>query len=133
MNLRRASMHSILIADNEIPMCETIGRELAEAGFSVASVHNGKEAVDYLTDNQTDLILLELVIPVMNGFQVMREIKKRGIKTKIIVFTIKTDLRSAIESAKKGARFYIPKPYDFNDVLTHIKRVLSEDGRKQNN
>jgi DNA-binding response OmpR family regulator len=123
-------MYSILIADNATPMCETLKKELAEAGFSVAVVHNGKEAVDYLTENQTDLILLELEIPLMNGFQVMREMKKRGIRTKIIVFTIKTDLRSAIESAKKGARFYIPKPYDFNEVLTHIKRVLSEDGKK---
>lgn len=120
-------MESILIVDDDINLCTLLKEELAEVGYDVEFVNNGITVFDYLTKARVDLILLDLKMPGMDGFEVLKEIRDRKIKVKIIVLTAYADVKSAIDSAKMGASDFISKPYDFDELLITIRKVLQRD------
>lgn len=120
-------MESILIVDDDINLCRVLKEELSEVGYDAEYVSTGLEAFNYLQQNQPDLILLDLKMPGMDGFDVLKELSVRNIKVKVIVLTAYADVKSAIDSAKLGANDFISKPYDFDELLITIRKVLQRD------
>ncbi len=120
-------MESILIIDDDVSLCEALKEELTEVGYSAEFVNGGTAAFDFLVQNQVDLLLLDLKMPGMDGFDVLRELKEKNIKSKVIVLTAYADVKSAIDSAKMGASDFISKPYDFDELLITIRKVLQRD------
>jgi DNA-binding response OmpR family regulator len=120
-------MESILIVDDDINLCTVLKEELTEVGYDAEYVNDGDTAFDFLRGSSVDLILLDLKMPNKDGFEVLKEIQQRGIKVKIIVLTAYADVKSAIDSAKLGANDFISKPYDFDELLITIRKVLQRD------
>ncbi|MBZ0199852.1 MAG: response regulator [Ignavibacteriaceae bacterium] len=120
-------MESILIVDDDINLCTLLKEELAEVGYDVDYVNNGVAVFDFLSRVKTDLVLLDLKMPGMDGFEVLKELQDRNINVKIIVLTAYADVKSAIDSAKMGASDFISKPYDFDELLITIRKVLQRD------
>ncbi len=120
-------MESILIVDDDISLCTVLKDELAEVGYSVDYVNNGDDAFQYLSRNNVDLMLLDLKMPGKDGFDVLKELNDQSIASKIIVLTAYADVKSAIDSAKMGASDFISKPYDFDELLITIRKVLQKD------
>ncbi len=120
-------MESILIVDDDINLCTVLKEELVEVGYEAMFVNNGIQALDHLSRNHVDLILLDLKMPGMDGFQVLQELKKRAHKVRVIVLTAYADVKSAIDSAKLGASDFISKPYDFDELIITIRKVLQRD------
>ena len=120
-------MESILIVDDDINLCKVLKEELSEVGYEVDFVNNGLAAFNHLQQNHIDLILLDLKMPGMDGFDVLKELKSRVIDVKVIVLTAYADVKSAIDSAKLGASDFISKPYDFDELLITIRKVLQRD------
>jgi DNA-binding response OmpR family regulator len=120
-------MESILIIDDDINLCSALKEELIEVGYDVEYVNTAEEAFKYLDNNQVDLLLLDLKMPGKDGFDVLKEFNDRKVKTKIIVLTAYADVKSAIDSAKLGANDFISKPYDFDELLITIRKVLQRD------
>jgi YesN/AraC family two-component response regulator len=87
---------------------------------------DGLEAVTELGKKTFDLVLLDIKMPNMNGFEVLKVIKEKHAGTKVIMLTGFADLKNAIESKKLGAEDFVSKPYDLVDLLTTIDRVMSE-------
>ena len=73
------------------------------------------------------MILLDLKIPEKDGFEILKEINEKGRNSKVIVLTAYADVKSAIDSAKMGANDFISKPYDFDELLITIRKVLQKD------
>jgi len=73
------------------------------------------------------LVLLDLKMPAMDGFDVLKAIEQNQIKAKVIVLTAYADVKSAIDSAKMGATDFISKPYDFDELLITITKVLQRE------
>ncbi len=121
-------MESILIVDDDINLCSVLKDELIEVGYEAAFVNDGDAVFRFLKNNSVDLILLDLKMPGKDGFQVLREFQEQKIKIKVIVLTAYADVKSAIESAKMGASDFISKPYDFDELLITIRKVLQRDG-----
>ncbi|MHB1686327.1 MAG: response regulator [Ignavibacteriaceae bacterium] len=121
-------MESILIVDDDVNLCNALKDELTEVGYDAAYVDNGDAVFQFLKSNTADLILLDLKMPGKDGFQVLRELQEKRIKIKIIVLTAYADVKSAIDSAKMGANDFISKPYDFDELLITIRKVLQRDG-----
>jgi YesN/AraC family two-component response regulator len=92
----------------------------------VITAADGDEAVGELGKIEFDLVLLDIKMPRMNGFEVLKHIKQNHEKTKVVMLTGFADLKNAIESKKLGADDFVSKPYDLVDLLTTIERVLSE-------
>jgi DNA-binding NtrC family response regulator len=120
-------MESILIVDDDINLCTALKEELSEVGYGVEYVNNGNEAFNYLTGNPVDLILLDLKMPGKDGFDVLKELNGSTVNSKVIVLTAYADVKSAIDSAKLGACDFISKPYDFDELLITIRKVLQKD------
>ncbi len=120
-------MEKILIVDDDINLCTVLKDELIEVGYDADFVNNGDSAFDYLSRKQADLILLDLKMPGKDGFDVLRELKVKKISVRVIVLTAYADVKSAIDSAKLGATDFISKPYDFDELLITIRKVLQRD------
>ncbi len=120
-------MESILIIDDDLNLCSVLKEELCEVGYNTEYVNNSDSAFNFLIENPVDLILLDLKMPGKDGFEVLKEIEMKEIKTKVIVLTAYADVKSAIDSAKMGASDFISKPYDFDELLITIRKVLQKD------
>ena len=118
-------MEKILIVDDDINLCTVLSEELAEVGYETNVLTCGENVSDYIKTNPVDLILLDLAMPGKDGFQVLHEIEYGNSSgPKIIVLTAYADIKSAINSAKLGATDFISKPYDFDELLITIRKVL---------
>jgi DNA-binding response OmpR family regulator len=121
------SLESILVVDDDINLCQILTDELSDVGYKTHFLTGGKEALEYLENNSVDLLLLDLNMPGVDGFDVLQELSKKEKKPKIIVLTAYADVKSAIESAKLGANDFLSKPYDFDELLITIRKVLQSD------
>jgi len=115
---------TILIVDDDVNLCHALSEELTEVGYRAHWVTNGDDAIDYVLNKPVDIMLLDLKMPVKDGFEVLKEIEKYKLNLKIIVLTAYADVRSAVAAAKLGATDFINKPYDFDELLITIHRVL---------
>jgi UDP-3-O-[3-hydroxymyristoyl] N-acetylglucosamine deacetylase len=121
-----AEKSHILVVDDEEPLRTVLSNELTGAGYDVATAVDGHEAVSAVQNKKVDLVLLDIHMPGLDGFEVLKFIKKGFPAVKVIMLTGFADLKNAIESKKHGAEDFVSKPYDLVDLLTTIERVLSE-------
>jgi DNA-binding response OmpR family regulator len=120
-------MESILIVDDDVNLCNFLSDELNEAGYETRYLTDGENVAEFLKENKTDLVLLDLNMPGKNGFSVQREINIHpGIKPQVIILTAHSDVKSAIESARLGASDFLCKPYNFNELLSSIRKVIQK-------
>jgi DNA-binding NtrC family response regulator len=117
-------MHSVLIVDDDINLCSVLNEELTEIGFDSNFKNNAESAIDFITNNKVDLVLLDLKMPGKDGFFVLNKIKELELNIKVIVLTAYADVQSAIDSAKLGANDFISKPYDLDELIITVRKVL---------
>jgi DNA-binding NtrC family response regulator len=120
------NLRSILVVDDEEALRTVLSSELSSEGYNVETASDGDEAITILGGKPFDLVLLDIKMPRVDGFEVLKFIKKNSPQVKVIMLTAFADLKNAIESKKLGAEDFISKPYDLVDLLTTIERVLSE-------
>ena len=120
-------MESILIVDDDVALGNALSEELTEVGFDAYSVVSADDAFIFLKTHPVDLMLLDLKMPEKDGFYVLHELIKDPNHCKVIVLTAYADVKSAIEAAKTGANDFISKPYDFEELLVTIRKVLNSD------
>jgi DNA-binding NtrC family response regulator len=116
----------ILVVDDEDALRTVLSGELVSEGYEVRTAADGDEAISNVQKENYDLVLLDIKMPRLNGFEVLKFIKEKYPKTKVVMLTGFADLKNAIESKKLGAEDFVSKPYDLVDLLTTIERVLSE-------
>lgn len=121
-------MESILIVDDDVNLCTVLREELLEIGYTAYSVNSADAAFNFLESGRlVDLILLDLKMPGKDGFWVLEALKARQFNIKVIVLTAYADVKSAIDSAKLGASDFISKPYDLDELLITIRKVLQKE------
>ncbi len=120
-----ASKNRILVVDDEEALRIVLSAELEGEGYQVTNAGDGQEAINILATNEFDLILLDIKMPNVDGFEVLKYVKERSPKTKVVMLTGFADLKNAIESKKLGAEDFVSKPYDLVDLLTTVERVLT--------
>lgn len=121
-------MESILIVDDDINLCTVLAEELNEVGYDTSYLTEGENVANALMDKKVDLILLDLKMPRTDGFNVLQNLNfQHPSQPKVIVLTAYADVKSAIESAKLGASDFLSKPYDFDELLITIRKVLQSE------
>jgi DNA-binding NtrC family response regulator len=121
-----AEKSRILVVDDEDALRMVLSSELSSSGYDVTTASDGDEAITVIQNKKFDLILLDIKMPKVDGFEVLKFAKKNFPQVKVIMLTGFADLKNAIESKKHGAEDFVSKPYDLVDLLTTIERVLSE-------
>jgi len=118
--------NKILVVDDEDALRTVLSSELVSEGYEVRTAADGQEAIAELEKDSYELMLLDIKMPRMTGFEVLRYVKEKHPKTKVVMLTGFADLKNALESKKLGAEDFVSKPYDLVDLLTTIERVLNE-------
>ena len=121
-----ADKSRVLVVDDEDALRTVLGNELSGEGYEVDTASDGDEAISMIQNKKFDLLLLDIKMPKVDGFEVLKFVKKNFPPVKVIMLTGFADLKNAIESKKLGAEDFVSKPYDLVDLLTTIERVLSE-------
>jgi len=115
-------MIKILIVDDEKPICDLIDINLSAAGYHCKSVQDGLEALDLIEQEQFDLILLDIMLPGADGYDIMEYI--RPLKVPVIFITAKHDVRDKVKGLKLGAEDYLVKPFDVVELVARVEVVL---------
>jgi DNA-binding NtrC family response regulator len=114
----------ILVVDDNDSLRKTLSRELSENGYIVFSAANGREAINLVEGEKIDLVLLDIKMPELDGFEVLKYIKTKFPSLKVIMLTAYADLKNAMLSKKLGADDFTSKPFDLVDLFSTIDRVL---------
>lgn len=121
------SSFRILIADDENDIRSAIRQYLIMDGFqNVDEATNGEEAIDLFTEKRHDLIILDLVMPKVNGIQVLRHVRSISSRTQVIIITGNADKNSAIMAVKLGAFDYLEKPFDFDELSSSVSKAMEK-------
>ena len=121
-------MESILIVDDDINLCTVLSEELTEIGYKTFFVTNADDALKKISeDKNIDLVLLDLKMPEKDGFFVLNFLYENKMTVKVIVLTAYADVKSAIESSRLGASDFISKPYDLDELIISVRRVLQQE------
>jgi two-component system, NtrC family, response regulator HydG len=115
-------LRTILIADDDIAIRRTLELHLIEEGFNVVTAANGKSAVEMAVDKEVDLVLLDLRLGSMDGFEVLTVVKEKRPELPIVMITAYDDMQTAIESIRLGAIDHLGKPVD----LDHLDEVIAK-------
>jgi two-component system, cell cycle sensor histidine kinase and response regulator CckA len=121
----------ILIADDEPRFCESLRLLLSSQGYDITTTTSGFEAQNLISSDQFDLALLDLVIPDMDGHQLMEHIKRHHPETLVIIITGNSSLDSAVSALKKGAYDYLRKPFEYEELLTTVQNALNQKRLKR--
>lgn len=115
-------MIKILIVDDEKPICDLIDMNLSAAGYSCVAVQDGLAAIDAVEEDNFDLVLLDIMLPGADGYDVMEYIKP--LKVPVIFISAKHEVRDRVKGLKLGADDYLIKPFDVTELLARVEAVL---------
>ncbi len=115
---------TILVVDDEENAREGLSKILSKEGYRVETAANGKEAIDTLKRQRYELVITDMRMPLMDGFEVLREIKKMDENIGVIMITAYGEVESYLEAMNMGAFEYINKPVRVNELKRVISKVL---------
>ncbi len=115
-------MIKILIVDDEKPICDLIDLNLSSAGYHCTSVQDGLKAIDLIEKESFDLVLLDIMLPGADGYDVMEYIRPLGIP--VIFITAKYEVKNRVKGLKLGADDYLVKPFDVVELVARVEAVL---------
>ena len=120
-------MVRILAVDDERPIAELLRLSLARAGYECVCAYDGVEAANLIEKELFDLILLDIMLPGIDGFELMDYIKSTGIP--VIFLTAKNAVQDRVKGLRMGAEDYIVKPFDILELLARVEGVLRRHGK----
>ena len=115
-------MIKILIVDDEKPICDLIDLNLSSAGYHCTTVQDGLKAIDLIEKEAFDLVLLDIMLPGADGYDVMEYIRPLGIP--VIFITAKYEVKNRVKGLKLGADDYLVKPFDVVELVARVEAVL---------
>lgn len=120
-------MARILIAEDNAEIRTLVSSILVEEGHKVGVAQNGQQALDMMLDDPPDVLVLDIMMPQMDGYTVLKELKTSGIKEtmKILILTAKTSESDWVRGYKLGADSYLTKPFDTDELINGIEDLLS--------
>lgn len=120
-------MASILIAEDEARIARFLEHGLTAQGYSTTSVTDGAAALDYASSGSFDLLLLDVGLPVMDGFAVLRRLREDGNAIPVIILTARSSVTDTVAGLEGGADDYLAKPFRFEELVARIRRRLRDD------
>lgn len=118
----------ILIVEDEKQLSEALGAILEKHNYIVDRVFNGEDGFDYILSNIYDLVILDIMLPLMNGLDVLKKARKEGIECPIILLTAKGEVSDKVEGLDCGADDYLPKPFYTEELLARIRALSRRKG-----
>ncbi|MBW1973070.1 MAG: response regulator transcription factor [Deltaproteobacteria bacterium] len=123
----------ILIIEDESTIADFLRIGLSYEGYKVVIAKDGKTALDYIKEKEFDLIILDIMLPDIDGFELCQKFRNRNLSIPIIMLTAKKEVSDRVKGLDIGADDYITKPFSFEELLARIRAQLRRSGRKVEN
>lgn len=123
----------ILLAEDEKDMNRVITRRLSWEGYSVDSCFDGQEALDYLAAVEYDAVVLDVMMPRVDGFEVLTRMREQGDDTPVLFLTARDALADKVEGLDLGADDYLVKPFEFEELMARLRVLTRRKGGAQSN
>ena len=114
----------LLIAEDELDLAEVLAVFFEKNHFAVDTVHNGFDAYEYAVSDAYDAIILDVMMPKMNGIEVLQKLRAEGVNTPIMMLTAKGEKDDRITGFNAGADDYLPKPFDPDELISRVRAML---------
>lgn len=124
-------MSKILIVEDDEKIARVIQLELEFADYEVSNAYSGKEALEKYEDGNFDLILLDVMIPELNGLEVLRRIRQQDETTRIIMLTARDAVMDKVSGLDSGANDYVTKPFEIEELLARIRAQLKQNVKEE--
>ena len=122
----------ILIVEDEVLLAKSLREILEDSGHEVSLAYDGQEGLELARSTPFDLLILDLMLPKLNGFQVARTLRKERKGIAILMLTAKSDILDRVEGLDSGADYYLTKPFDKRELLACINALLRRQGKEVN-
>lgn len=119
-------MTTILVIEDEPQIAAFVSRGLESAGYTTVLVEDGAEGLRRALAGDVDLVLLDVGLPTLDGFAVLRELRARGSNIPVIMLTARSSTRDTVEGLDAGANDYVSKPFTFEELLARVRSRLRE-------
>ncbi len=114
----------ILIAEDDVRLLKSLVHILEHNKFSVDGVDNGVDALEYASSGEYDALVLDIMMPGLDGIQVLRTLRSRNVTTPALFLTARTEVSQRVEGLDAGADDYLPKPFSTEELLARIRAML---------
>lgn len=118
----------LLLVEDEIQLSEALKQILIKNKYSVDAVFNGEDGLNYGLTDVYDVIILDIMLPKVNGLQVLKTLRQKGISTPVILLTAKGTVEDRILGLDSGADDYLPKPFSPDELLARLRSVTRRNG-----
>ena len=118
----------LLLVEDEKQLSEALQQILIKNKYSVDAVYNGDEGLDYALTGVYDVIILDIMLPKLNGIEILKMIRKRKISTPVILLTAKGSVEDRILGLDSGADDYLPKPFSPDELLARLRALTRRNG-----
>ena len=113
----------LLLCEDERSLSRAVEAILRKNNYSVDAVYDGRDALDYIVNGNYDGIILDIMMPVMDGIEVLKNVRSRGITTPILLLTAKSEIEDKVKGLDSGADDYLTKPFDTRELLARIRAM----------
>ena len=119
---------NILLVEDEVSLSRAVKRILEQRGYYVDAVYDGLSAIDYAKGMDYQLILLDVMLPKLDGFEVLRILRKDGVHTPILMLTARSAVADKVTGLNTGADDYLTKPFDTEELLARVGALTRRTG-----
>lgn len=123
----------ILVVEDEKSLNEVIVKRLEDEHYGVDWCYNGKDALDNILLTEYDAIILDIMLPELNGYEVLKTIRSKNIDTPVLFLTAKDSIEDRVKGLDSGANDYLTKPFAFEELLARIRVMLRKDSNSSGN
>lgn len=123
---------NILVVEDEVLLASSLKEILEEYGHDVICAYDGMDGLELARSSHFDLLVLDLMLPKLNGFQVARTLRKEKNGLPILILTAKSDILDRVEGLDSGADYYFTKPFDRRELLACVNALLRRKGKEVN-
>lgn len=114
----------VLVVEDEPGIVEFVRQGLSEAGYAVDAASDGEEGLDYALVAEYDVMVIDIMLPKMDGLRLLRELRNRGIKTPVLLLTARDGVEDRVTGLDAGADDYLIKPFAFSELLARLRALL---------
>jgi len=122
----------LLVVEDYRPLQQSLVKGLREAGFAVDTTRDGREGLWYATSNEYDVIILDLMLPGMDGLEILRKMRTQGKKNHVLILTAKDTVQDRVTGLDLGADDYLVKPFAFEELMARVRALLRRSYRQKN-
>src|SRR5919202_1356091 len=117
-------MMRVLVVEDEPGIAQFIRQGLSEAGYAVDVAHDGQEGLNYVCVAEYDVLVLDILLPKLDGLHVLRVLRARGLKTPVLLLTAKDTVDDRVQGLDAGADDYLVKPFAFPELVARLRALL---------